>query len=82
LELRRDHGLELHAFVLIRILSIPKTTSGKIQRYATCVFRLMSPPNSAAIRHPNPEEVATQFRYNPPPIEKSVLTLDNSRESL
>ena len=35
LALRRDHGLELHAFVLIRILSIPKTTSGKIQRYAT-----------------------------------------------
>ena len=33
--LRRNHGLELHAFVLIRILSIPKTTSGKIQRYAT-----------------------------------------------
>jgi len=23
------------------------------------LFRLMSPPNSAAIRHPNPEEVAT-----------------------
>jgi hypothetical protein len=31
------------------------------------LFRLKSPPNSAAIRHPNPEEVATQFRYNPPP---------------
>jgi acyl-CoA synthetase (AMP-forming)/AMP-acid ligase II len=35
LALRRDHKLELHAFVLIRILSIPKTTSGKIQQYAT-----------------------------------------------
>ena len=33
--LHRDHELELHAFALIRILSIPKTTSGKIQRYAT-----------------------------------------------
>ena len=28
-------------------------------RITKCVFRLMSPPNSAAIRHPIPEEVAT-----------------------
>jgi hypothetical protein len=29
------------------------------QKPLECVFRLMSPPNSAAIRHPIPEEVAT-----------------------
>ena len=29
------------------------------EKFRVCVFRLMSPPNSAAIRHPNPEEVAT-----------------------
>ncbi|MEW5848206.1 MAG: fatty acyl-AMP ligase [Myxococcota bacterium] len=31
---RKRHGLPLHAFSIIRMLSIPKTSSGKIQRYA------------------------------------------------
>ena len=31
----RDYGIDLHAVVLIRARTIPKTTSGKIQRRAT-----------------------------------------------
>ncbi|MBI5496745.1 MAG: fatty acyl-AMP ligase [Deltaproteobacteria bacterium] len=32
--LRAVHGVELAAFTLVRMLSIPKTSSGKVQRYA------------------------------------------------
>ncbi len=30
----KHHGLQVHAIVLLRIGSIPKTSSGKIRRYA------------------------------------------------
>jgi len=45
----------------VKDLSDNRGISGVIVKVknASCVFRLMSPPNSAAIRHPNPEEVAT-----------------------
>jgi acyl-CoA synthetase (AMP-forming)/AMP-acid ligase II len=29
-----DHGLQVHAILLLRVGTIPKTSSGKLQRYA------------------------------------------------
>ena len=33
----RNHGLQVHSICLIRFGSIPKTSSGKIQRYSCCL---------------------------------------------
>jgi acyl-CoA synthetase (AMP-forming)/AMP-acid ligase II len=82
------HGLQVHAVLLLRTASLPKTTSGKIQRQASKVgfltrslnvisaWHAMPTPNRHAQLRPIPARVQTLsavYKRRSAPVEHTVI---------
>lgn len=74
-EIRRavaeEHGIDLHAIVLLKTSTIPKTTSGKIQRRA-CKSAYLSGSGL---------EIIGQWRQPEPPVQDAVISPAKARLS-
>ena len=67
----RNHELPTHAIVLLKTGSIPKTSSGKIQRHACKAGYLTDSLNT--VGKYVKDEVSTEGAFHGTPVQKSVL---------
>mgnify|MGYP001791806601 CR=1 FL=1 len=68
------HGLKVYATVLVKTGSIPKTSSGKIQRYACKNAFLNGTLNVVEVASKNPQQ-ETKIRYSNNPIKSLLRSL-------